>query len=145
MLLDTGGYTEGWATYVEMYSFGLWDENPPLAELYQKNRSFTLGLASLLDIGIHYRGYTKEDVAAFLGKLGFPQSTADTLYQSILNAPANYLKYYVGYLNFCKLRDDVAAIQKENFSLREFHRMILETGPAPFYIVRRELSRRLSK
>lgn len=145
MLLDVGGYTEGWATYVEMYSFGLWDENPPLAKLYQKNRSFTLGLASLLDIGIHYRGYTKEDVAAFLGKLGFPSSTADALYQGILHAPANYLKYYVGYLNFCELRDDVAAVQKENFSLREFHRMILETGPAPFPILRRELSRRLSK
>src|SRR5699024_3995987 len=30
-LLDVGGYTEGWATYVEMYSFGLWEEDPPLA------------------------------------------------------------------------------------------------------------------
>lgn len=145
MLLDAGGYTEGWATYVEMYAFGLWEEDPPLALLYQKNRSFTLGLASLLDIGIHYRGYTQKDVAAFLEKLGFPESTAASLYQSILHAPANYLKYYVGYLNFCDLRDEAAAIQKENFSLREFHRLILETGPAPFSILRSELTRRLSE
>lgn len=142
-LLDTGGYTEGWATYVEMYAFGLWEEDPSLAALYQKNRSFTLGLASLLDIGIHYRGYSLNDVTAFLSKLGFSEDTAQMLYQSILQAPANYLKYYVGYLNFCDLRDDVAAVQKDRFSLREFHRMILETGPAPFYILRQEISRKV--
>lgn len=143
-ILDVGGYTEGWATYVEMYSFGLWEENPQLAALYQKNRSFTLGLASLLDIGIHYRGYSSDDVSAFLEKLGFESSTAQSLYQTILQSPSNYLNYYVGCLNFCDLRDDVKAVQKEQFSLKEFHRMVLEAGPCPFYILRRQLSRELA-
>ena len=143
-LLDVGGYTEGWATYVEMYSFGLWEEDPQLAALYQKNRSFTLGLASLLDIGIHYRGYSLSDVTSFLEKLGFESGTAQSLYQTILQSPSNYLNYYVGYLNFSDLRDDVKAVQSEQFSLREFHRMVLEAGPCPFYILRRELSRELA-
>ena len=138
-LLDTGGYTEGWATYVEMYSYSLWDGDPDFASLQQKNRSFTLGLASLLDIGIHYRGYTKEQVNAFLEKLGFGSDTAESLYQCILQSPANYLQYYVGYLNFCELRDSVKELQKEHFSLKEFHRMVLETGPAPFSILRRQV------
>ena len=143
-LLDVGGYTEGWATYVEMYSFGLWEEDPQLAALYQKNRSFTLGLASLLDIGIHYRGYSLSDVTSFLEKLGFESGTAQSLYQTVLQSPSNYLNYYVGYLNFSDLRDDVKAVQNEQFSLREFHRMVLEAGPCPFYILRRELSRELA-
>ena len=143
-LLDVGGYTEGWATYVEMYSFGLWEEDPQLAALYQKNRSFTLGLASLLDIGIHYRGYSLSDVTSFLEKLGFESGTAQSLYQTVLQSPSNYLNYYVGYLNFSDLRDDVKAVQSEQFSLREFHRMVLEAGPCPFYILRRELSRELA-
>ena len=143
-LLDVGGYTEGWATYVEMYSFGLWEEDPQLAALYQKNRSFTLGLASLLDIGIHYRGYSLSDVTSFLEKLGFESGTAQSLYQTVLQSPSNYLNYYVGYLNFSELRGDVKAMQNEQFSLREFHRMVLEAGPCPFYILRRELSRELA-
>ena len=143
-ILDVGGYTEGWATYVEMYAYSLWDEYPSYAALCQRNRSFTLGLASLLDIGIHYRGYTLEEVTAFLQKLGFGTETAKSLYNSILQSPANYLQYYVGCLNFYDLRDDVKAVQKEQFSLKEFHRLVLETGPAPFDILRKQLSRSIS-
>lgn len=136
-LLDTGGYTEGWATYVEMYAYGLWDGNPETAALGQKNRSFTLGLASLLDIGIHYHGYSLEQVEDFLGKLGFSEDTARSLYQSILQSPANYLKYYVGYLNFCSLRDTVKEKQQADFSLKEFHRFVLDMGPAPFSVLQK--------
>ncbi|MDY3249456.1 MAG: DUF885 domain-containing protein [Candidatus Choladocola sp.] len=138
-LLDVGGYTEGWATYVEMYAYSLWEEDPGLAMLCQKNRSFTLGLASLLDIGIHYRGYSPEEVSEFLRKLGFSETSAASLYQTILQAPANYLKYYVGYLNFCRLRDELKEQQKDTFSLRDFHRRVLETGPAPFDILRSQI------
>lgn len=140
-LLDVGGYTEGWATYVEMYSYSLWDEDPAYAALCQRNRSFTLGLASLLDIGIHYHGYTLEEVTAFLEKLGFGKETAESLFNSILQSPANYLQYYVGCLNFYDLRDAVKAVQKDRFSLREFHRLVLETGPAPFDILRKQLGK----
>ncbi len=138
-LLDVGGYTEGWATYVEMYAYSLWEDDPALAALSQRNRSFTLGLASLLDIGIHYRGYSLDQVRAFLEQLGFGGDTAETLYRTILEAPANYLQYYVGCLNFCSLRDELKQAQGERFSLKEFHRLVLETGPAPFYILRKRL------
>lgn len=135
-ILDTGGYTEGWATYVEMYAHSFWDSDPNLAALNQKNRSFTLGLASLLDIGIHYHGYTLDDVTDFLAKLGFEISTAKSLYQSILQAPANYLQYYVGYLNFCLLRDEMETLLQDKFSLKNFHYCILEAGPAPFDLLK---------
>ena len=46
-ILDTGGYIEGWATYVEMYSYSLWPRDQTQAAISQHNRSFTLGLASL--------------------------------------------------------------------------------------------------
>ena len=143
-LFDIGGYTEGWATYVEMYAYSLWEEDPDYAALCQKNRSFTLGLASLLDIGIHYRGYSLEEVTSFLEKLGFQSSTAQSLYRTILQSPANYLQYYVGYLNFCDLRDTAKEILKDRFSLKEFHRIILELGPAPFDILKKQMVRSLS-
>ncbi len=138
-LLDVGGYTEGWATYVEMYAYSLWEEDPLLAALSQRNRSFSLGLASLLDIGVHYRGYSLTQAEAFLKQLGFSSDAAKSLYRAILEAPANYLQYYVGYLNFCSLRDQMQTALGSRFSLREFHRLILENGPAPFYILRKQI------
>ncbi len=138
-LLDVGGYTEGWATYVEMYAYSLWEDDPARAALSQRNRSFTLGLASLLDIGIHYRGYSLDQVKAFLEQLGFGEDTAESLYRTILESPANYLQYYVGCMNFCSLRDELQRAQGEHFSLKEFHRLVLETGPAPFDLLRKRV------
>ena len=132
-ILDIGGYTEGWATYVEMYAYSLRDSES--AALSQKNRSFTLGLASLLDIGIHYHGYSPDDVTDFLAKLGFEADTSRSLYHSILQAPANYLQYYVGYLNFCSLRDEIHTLLQDQFSLKDFHTCVLKAGPAPFKLL----------
>lgn len=140
-LLDVGGYTEGWATYVEMYAYSLWEEDPILAKLGQKNRSFTLGLASLLDIGIHYRGYSPDEVTLFLEKLGFGSDTAASLYQSILQSPANYLQYYVGYLNFSRLRDTMQAAAGDRFSLKEFHRIVLDAGSMPFSLLEEQVKK----
>lgn len=135
LILDTGGYTEGWGTYAELHCTSLWDGDPVEAELARYNRSFTLGLASLLDIGVHYHGYTQEEVFSFLAKLGFDQSAASSLYQSILHTPANYLQYYVGYLNFLRLRNTQIEQKKELFSLKEFHRTVLDAGPMPFSLL----------
>lgn len=91
-LLNFGGYIEGWATYVEMYAYGLSDTDPNLAELYRLNRSLTLGLSSLMDIAVHYHGFTEGDVAEALSKFGFEEASAQALYEALLEAPANYLR-----------------------------------------------------
>jgi len=143
-LLDVGGYTEGWATYVEMYAYSLYGGQSASSSISQLNRSFTLGLASLLDIGIHYRGYTREEVSAFLTTLGFSESTAESLYTTILESPANYLKYYVGYLNFCSLRDTLEAAVND-FTLRKFHQAVLEIGPVPFDLLKEQCLKKLQK
>lgn len=139
-ILSFGGYTEGWATYVEMYAYDTWDENRPLASLYQKDRSFMLGLASLLDIGIHYHGYSSTEVASFLNKFGITQETSQSLYNAILEAPANYLKYYVGYLNFLELRSYLENILGDRFTLKEYHARVLTIGPCSFSILKNYLT-----
>ena len=134
-ILGTGGYTEGWATYVEMYSYGLWRQDIRAAAIAQKNRAFTLGLASLLDIGIHYRGYSLEDISAFLTQLGFREDSARALYQNILQSPGNYLQYYVGWLNFQSLCEKAKTEMGDAFTLKAFHEAVLKVGPAPFDIL----------
>lgn len=139
-LLNFGGYVEGWATYVEMYSYSLADTSPEYASLYRLNRSITLGLSSLLDMAIHYHGYTRTQVADYLTQIGFRGSAmADALYEAILESPTNYLKYYVGYLNFMDLRDQVKKAKGEAFSLKDFHTEVLEIGPAPFPVLKKYL------
>lgn len=135
-LFHFGGYIEGWATYVEMMSFSYADVPEMTAELYRLNRSLTLGISSLLDIFIHYYGYDKEQTAAFLAPFGFSgEEIVDSFYNLILEAPANYLKYYLGYLCFEDLQKAARKKEGDRFSLQQFHQKILETGPCPFPIL----------
>ena len=139
-ILNFGGYVEGWATYVEMYAYSLADVDAAVSELYRLNRSITLGISSALDIAVHYHGFTREQVTDYLSKVGFQSgSAADSLYDMLIEAPANYLKYYVGYLNFIDLRDAVKEKEGEDFTLKEFHKKVLEIGPAPFSVLKKYL------
>lgn len=139
-VLNFGGYVEGWATYVEMYAYSLADVDAAVSELYRLNRSITLGISSALDIAVHYHGFTREQVTDYLSKVGFQSgSAADSLYDMLIEAPANYLKYYVGYLNFIDLRDAVKEKEGEDFTLKEFHKKVLEIGPAPFSVLKKYL------
>lgn len=139
-ILNFGGYVEGWATYVEMYSYSTANVDSVTADLNRLNRSIILGISSALDIAIHYRGCTREQAEAYLSKVGFQSAAAaDSLYDMIIEAPANYLKYYVGYLCFMDLRDAVKEQQGEDFTLKEFHKDVLEIGPAPFSVLEQYL------
>lgn len=135
-LANFGGYVEGWATYVEMQSFSYGCSDNIIAEIYRLNRSLNLGISSFLDILIHYYGYDRPQTAKVLSQFGLNgEGTADAFFNTILEAPANYLKYYVGYLCFEDLKQ--AALKKEgaSFSLKNFHKKILETGPCPFPVL----------
>ena len=135
-LTNFGGYVEGWATYVEMQSFSYGCSDNIIAEIYRLNRSLNLGISSFLDILIHYYGYDRSQTAKVLSQFGLNgEGTADAFFNTILEAPANYLKYYVGYLCFEDLKQ--AALKKEgaSFSLKNFHKKILETGPCPFPVL----------
>jgi uncharacterized protein (DUF885 family) len=60
----------------------------------------------------------------------------DAIARLILGDPGNYLKYYVGYLNFMQLRDDMAETYGDSFSLQAFHEAVLRMGPAPFDVLK---------
>ena len=139
-LLGCSGYIEGWATYVESISYGYaasyFKVEPELLQLLWQNRSISLCLYSLLDIKIHEYGWTLAQVTQSLHGFGIASDdTCKEIYQYIIENPANYLKYYLGYLNFMDLRDLAKKKAGDTFDKKEFHRFVLETGPAPFPII----------
>ena len=97
--LNMGGYVEGWATYIESYAYLYGSENQQLGRLHWLNRAMNLCLYSLLDIGIHYYGWTCEKAAKYLENFGgSDRAVCRGIFQIIVEDPANYLKYYGGCL-----------------------------------------------
>ena len=135
-VMDFGGYVEGWATYAEMGSYYLTPLSREQAVLLQKNSSIILGLYALADMGIHYEGWSRMDTVAFFSNYGITDAdTVERIYELIIGSPANYLKYYIGYVQFLELKKDWAREKKEDFSQKEFHEAVLTVGPAPFELV----------
>lgn len=143
-ILDFGGYVDCWATYAEMMSYYLAPLPKTEASLLQKNSSVILGLYALADMGIHYDGWSVTDTVRFFSDYGINDPNAvQSVYKLIIGSPANYLKYYIGYLKFYELKKEMADALGNQFSQKEFHRAVLDVGPAPFEIVYDEVEKNL--
>ncbi len=145
-ILNFGGYVEGWATYAEMCSYYLAPLTKDQATLLQKNSSIVLGLYTLADIGIHYDGWSREDAIAFYKKYGIgDEDNINRIYDLILGSPGNYLKYYVGYVEFLELKKDWVKEYGSQASQKEFHKAVLDVGPAPFKVLEKYIGRNISE
>ena len=141
-LLDTSGFAEGWATYVEPFAYEyaadyiLDSSASDLARLAWLNRSINLCMYSLLDIEIHYNGWSQAESASFLKAFGIEDSTViSEIYQYILETPGNYLKYYWGYLSLLDLRTAEQKRLGQDFDMKDFHRRVLKIGGVQFPVL----------
>lgn len=135
-LLNYAGYSEGWATYVEMMSYYYAGLDEDLASFLQHSEAATLSLYASSDIGIHYLGWDRKQLYDFWANYGITDEDAvDGVRELILADPGNYLKYYVGYLEFEQLREEKEKQYGKKFDLIKFHEAILRIGPATFDLI----------
>lgn len=135
-LLYYGGYTEGWATYVEMISYQYADVDANVSSFLQNNQSALLSLYASTDLGIHYDGWSREETADFWRDYGITdKSTLNWIYEYIVGEPGSYLKYYVGYLEFLELKEYAMETFGRDYNDIAFHQALLDIGPAPFAII----------
>lgn len=140
-LFSSGGYVEGWATYIENYAYQYAPVDYSTGQYLALNRSFYLCLYSLLDICIHYYGWTDTQVGEYLGLLGISdENSQKEIYQILIEDPANYLKYCLGSLTIQDLKADMENLLNKDFDVSLFHKAFLETGPAPFPIIEKYIS-----
>lgn len=139
-LPNFGGYIEGWATYTEPYAYSYAREDASLTRFLWLNRSVNLCLYSMVDLGTHYYGWSLENVKHYLQNFGITDAQiVEQIYQVILENPVNYMKYYLGYLNFKSLREEMQSLQGDSFQLKKFHEQILSIGPTQFPVLRKHL------
>ncbi|HHT97780.1 MAG TPA: DUF885 domain-containing protein [Clostridiales bacterium] len=138
-ILNFPGYTEGWATYVELYSYHLSGINDNLAEFFEHNNLIILCMYARADIGIHYEGWDQKQAVKYIKSFGVNDNISKEIYKTLLEEPGIYLPYSVGCLEILNLRDKAEGSLKEDFNLKEFHRFLLEIGPAQFHIIETEL------
>ncbi len=148
-LLWYGGYMEGWALYVEFLSYDYASEllenagyssHAEYVQIEKHSRCMQLCLYSLLDIMIHYENASYNQVHKMLSSFGItsPVSTS-AIYKYIVEEPTNYLKYYLGYLEILDLRNEAYNLWGEDYETYDFHKFLLDYGPADFATLKEQL------
>lgn len=135
--LNFSGYTEGWATYAELYSYKYFGYSKDEVGILRNNMVLSLCIYGICDIGIHYYGWDEKKILEFLNQHGsYNEETAHSLYTNIIDEPGSYLKYTIGYMEFIKLKDAVKAYMGNNYTEMAFHEFVLSAGPAPFDVLK---------
>lgn len=139
------GYDEGWATYVELYSYHLAGIDENLADFLEANNVVILCMYARADIGIQYEGWTKEDVVNYIMNFISNKELAEKIYATLLEEPAIYLPYAVGYLEIMEMREKAENVLEEKFVAKDFNEFLLDIGPAPFGVINNYLDLWLKK
>lgn len=141
--MNFGGYSEGWATYVEMISYHMAGIDDNLASLLEENNAVILMMYARADIGINYEGWSRKESDEYLkGMLGITdEETLDQFYISMVEEPANYLQYTIGYIELMELRNKAEKALGDKFSEKDFHEFILKTGPSQFFVIDKYLDK----
>lgn len=142
-ILNYIGYVEGWALYTEFLSFDYAaelsaeatgnDDYLLLYDIYRSERRASLSMLTLLDIGIHYYGMDYERTKELLATHGiYKDEDVREIFEYVVEEPANYAKYYWGYLEILSLKEAAREQMGEYYSDYAFHRFFLECGPSDF-------------
>ena len=147
-MLQNAYYKEGWAMYACYDSLYYYEYEEPeygdtIAALYQLNDEMSYLMMGRVDLGINYEGWTLQDTADYLTKNGMDGSAAQELYTTMVGDPAVYQSYSTGYYEMKELRDYAEEKMGDDFDLKTFNTIILETGPCQFDILKEQVDKKL--
>lgn len=145
-LIGNPAYIEGIAVYAESLAYSF-DTNLSIdeAKILEKNFVSRLGLYAFLDLSINYYEKDKEYVATYL-KENYnitDENAIHGIYSSLTANPCNYLKYYLGYLEINNMKMEAKRKLGASYSDLNFHKFLLDIGPAPFSLIQQKLKANL--
>lgn len=138
-LFDSTGYVEGWATYVEEYSFKYFDAEGTAAEMVNIESELNVLLMARWDIGIHYENWSIEDCANFYSEMMDnlvtvePEDIQD-IYNILLSDPCYAVKYGCGFLGTQEVVDKIRA-EFPDATDKEIHTAYLNSMPVTFEMI----------
>lgn len=139
-------FVEGWALYSESLPLEIGlvkDKNYKSAVL--KNQIWRT-LRLILDTGIHTGKLSKEEAINMLIKEGnFKNREAEIEILRYAVFPGQALTYKIGEKTFLNLKEKVKKSLRENFNLKEFHKILLEDGSLPLNLLKEKVNSWITK
>ncbi|TND10187.1 MAG: hypothetical protein FD123_435 [Bacteroidetes bacterium] len=131
------GNFEGWACYVEYYGKSLGVFRDPYSELGKWEWDLVRSARLVIETGIHYYGWTREQALAYWKKnIPAQDDIAEREVTRVTNWPAQAISYKIGADCLAKIKEETKKKYGNAFSEARFNRAYLSFGMRPLDVVK---------
>lgn len=140
-ILASSAYQEGYATYAQHYSLRyLKGIKPKQLKAYSEYMLVIYDALVMADIGIHYYNWDQEKCQKEIEE-NYGITIDEKQYKQLLYTPCAFEPYYTGYEQIMDLKERAKNTLKSDYNEKEFHTILLDCGPAPFFIVEENMAK----
>ncbi len=135
-------FSEGWGLYAESLGKALGAYTDPYSYFGYLQNDLWRAIRLVVDTGLHSKGWTREQVIAYMlenSAESETQATAEA--ERYMAIPGQALAYKIGALKIQELRNEAEQALGEKFDVREFHAVVLEGGSVPLEILEGKVKR----
>ena len=138
--LGFSGNIEGWAMHAQLYAYNFLDLSDVHLQALVLWDEFNTLYGAIIDIGVHYMGWTLEETIEYLNSIQFltfhpDEIFEDSFYTAIRN-PGRAIPYAIGLIEMRHLQEHFEDLLGNEFNMRAFNEVFLSKAPAPFPLVR---------
>ena len=129
-------YGEGWALYCESLGqeLGLYDD--PYQYFGMLSAEMHRAIRLVVDTGLHTKGWTREQAIAYsLANEAEPEYAITSEIERYMANPGQALSYKIGQLKIRALRAKAEEALGDDFDIRAFHCVVLESGCVPLALL----------
>ena len=123
-------FTEGWGLYAERLAAEMGGYTDAQAEYGRLVMELNRAVRLVVDTGLHAKRWTREQAIQYhLGNTPMSRPAATKAVDRYIVYPGQGAAYIVGLLRLVQLREHAARELKDEFDIREFHDIVLGSGP----------------
>ncbi|MDB4828882.1 DUF885 domain-containing protein [Gammaproteobacteria bacterium] len=142
----TSAFSEGWALYAEQLALEAGLAPDPYDELGILQSEIFRAVRLVVDTGIHYKRWTREEAIAYMkAKTGMSDTECRVEIERYIVWPGQALSYKVGMIKILELREKAMNALGDNFNIKDFHSAVLDHGIPPLFIVEQKVNEMIEK
>ncbi|NNF16693.1 MAG: DUF885 domain-containing protein, partial [Gammaproteobacteria bacterium] len=129
-------YTEGWGLYSELVPKEMGFYSDPYSDFGRLAMEIWRACRLVVDTGIHHKKWTREQAIDYLST-NTPNPYGDVVkaIERYIVMPSQATAYKIGMIKIVELRDKARAALGDDFDVREFHEVVLRSGPVPLSVL----------
>lgn len=130
-------YTEGWGLYTEYLAKEMGGYQDPYSDFGRLAMELWRAARLVVDTGLHHKKWTREQAIQYLlDNTPNPEGDCVKAIERYIVYPGQATAYLIGKTEILRAREAARAELGEKFDIRQFHDVVLKSGPVPLDVMK---------